>query len=80
MTFRETYFKRLFTRFTEKNSTPTVNVIYEKLEEISAGTSNKFSYGQTTLYSLLIKLGFEYQKTDNQKVTMEIHDTMIQHQ
>ena len=65
---------------TEKNSTPTVDVIYEKLEEISAGTSNKFSYRQTTLYSLLIKLGFEYQKTDYQKVTMEIHDIKTPHQ
>lgn len=36
------------------------------MKEISAGKSNEFRYGQTTLYHLLKQLGFEYQKRDNQ--------------
>ena len=43
-------FERPFTVFT-KNPALSVDVIYEKLKEIS-------SYGQTTLYHLLKSLGF----------------------
>ena len=63
MTWRN---ERPFTVFTEKSAPTTVHVIYEKMKEISAGKSNEFRYGQTTLYHLLKKLGFEYQKRDNQ--------------
>ena len=47
--------------------------VYEKLKEISARTSYEFPYGRTTLYHLLKKRGFEFQKTNKLKVIMETH-------
>ena len=69
MTFEETQLREHLV-FTEKNPAPIV-VIYGKLKKISARTSYEFTYGRTTLYHLLKKLGFAYQKTDNRKIIME---------
>ena len=69
MTFEETQLREHLV-FTEKKPAPIV-VIYGKLKKISARTSYEFTYGRTTLYHLLKKLGFAYQKTDNRKIIME---------
>ena len=46
-------------------------MLLSKLEEISAGTDCKFSYGRTMRHVCLVKIGLHYQKADNQKVIMK---------
>ena len=57
--------------FYKNKTAPTIDALHEKLKELSAGTNYEFPYGRTTLFHLVKKLGFNYQKADNRKVLME---------
>ena len=53
---------RDYSVFTEKKTPVPTVAIYQKLKEISAGTSYEFLYGRTTLYHLLKKLVLNIEK------------------
>ena len=54
--------------FYKKKTAPTIDALYEKLNEVSTGTNYEFPYGRTTLFHVVKKLSFRYQKAENWKV------------
>ena len=50
---------------------PTLASLYAKLIQISKGTNYEFRYKHTSLYHLVRKLGFKYNKYDKRSVIME---------
>ena len=52
--------------------TPTVQMIFQKVNEKTEGTDYAFSYELTSLKKLLKMIGFHFCKTNNHTVLMEI--------
>ena len=50
---------------------PQQDMLFSKLEEISAGINCKFPYERTMLYVYLVKHGLQCQKEGNQKVIIK---------
>ena len=57
--------------FYKNKTTPSIDVLHIKLKGLSTERHYALFYGRTTLYHLLKRLDFKYQKADNHKVLME---------